>query len=139
MESDRTVTTTINEEKCTGCGLCIPVCPKETISLEHGKARITGNESLNCGHCAAACPEAAISVGMEDPQLARFKTFTAPDRWSLHGEFNIGSLVNLMQSRRSCRNYKDRLVEPDVLEDLVKIGITAPSGSNCQPWAWAPV
>jgi len=136
MEIDRTVTTAIDEEKCIGCGLCILVCPKETIILKNEKACITGNESLNCGHCAAACPEGAITVGMEDPKLARFKAFTAPDRWSPHGEFNIDSLVNLMQSRRSCRNYKDSLVEPDVLEDLVKIGITAPSGSNCQLWSF---
>ncbi|NNL76347.1 MAG: nitroreductase, partial [Desulfobacterales bacterium] len=44
--------------------------------------------------------------------------------------------VNLMQSRRSCRNYLDRPVEKTLLDDLVKIGITAPSGSNCQMWSF---
>jgi len=136
METDRTVTTVIDPEKCIGCGLCIPVCPKETISLEDGKARVTGTESLNCGHCAAACPEGAITVDMLDPLLARFETFTAPDCWVPHGKFDTGTLVNLMQSRRSCRNFKDTLVEPDILEDLVRIGITAPSGSNCQLWSF---
>jgi len=136
MENDRIITTVIDAEKCTGCGLCIPVCPKETISLENDIACVTGEESLNCGHCAAACPEGAISVGMENPELTTFKTFNTPNRWSPHGEFETPALVNLMQSRRSCRNYKDRLVEPDVLEDLVKIGITAPSGSNCQLWSF---
>ena len=136
MENDRTVTTVIDAEICTGCGLCIPVCPKETISLEDGLASITGDESLNCGHCAAACPEGAITVGMEDPELAHFKTFSSSDAWSPHGEFDTGSLVNLMQSRRSCRNFKDKPVSSAVLEDLVKIGITAPSGSNCQLWSF---
>ena len=136
METDRTVTTVIDPEKCIGCGLCIPVCPKETISLENNKARVTGTESLNCGHCAAACPEGAITVGMLDPLLAQFETFTAPDCWVPHGEFDTGTLVNLMQSRRSCRNFKDTWVEPNILEDLVRIGITAPSGSNCQLWSF---
>jgi len=136
METDRTVTTVIDPEKCIGCGLCIPICPKETISLEDGKARVTGAESLNCGHCAAACPEGAITVGMLDPLLAQFETFAAPDCWMPHGEFDTGTLVNLMQSRRSCRNFKDTLVEPNILEDLVRIGITAPSGSNCQLWSF---
>lgn len=136
METDQTVTTVIDPDKCIGCGLCIPVCPKETISLEDGKARVTGAESLNCGHCAAACPEGAITVGMLDPLLEQFETFTVPDCWVPHGEFDTGTLVNLMQSRRSCRNFKDTLVEPNILEDLVRIGITAPSGSNCQLWSF---
>jgi nitroreductase/NAD-dependent dihydropyrimidine dehydrogenase PreA subunit len=136
MKIDRQVTTTIDAAKCIGCGLCISVCPKETITLEDGLARVTGSESLNCGHCAAACPEGAITVGMVDSALAKFNTFSVPDRWSPHGEFDTGSLVNLMQSRRSCRNFIDKPVEPDVLEDLVKIGITAPSGSNCQSWSF---
>jgi nitroreductase/NAD-dependent dihydropyrimidine dehydrogenase PreA subunit len=136
IETDRTVTTVIDPDKCIGCGLCIPVCPKETISLEDGKARVTGAESLNCGHCAAACPEGAITVGMLDPLLEQFETFTVPDCWVPHGEFDTGTLVNLMQSRRSCRNFKDTLVEPNILEDLVRIGITAPSGSNCQLWSF---
>ena len=136
MKKDRTVTTVIDPEKCTGCGLCIPVCPKETISLVDGRARVTGDESLNCGHCAAACPEGAISVGMVDPRQARFSTFIVPETWTPHGGFDTPSLVNLMQSRRSCRNFKGRPVESDILEDLVKIGVTAPSGSNCQAWTF---
>lgn len=136
MKKDRTVTIVIDPEKCIACGLCIPVCPKETISLKDGRARVTGDESLNCGHCAAACPEGAIAVHMVDPELTRFNTFIVPETWIPHGTFDTPSLVNLMQSRRSCRNFKDRPVEQDLLEDLVKIGITAPSGSNCQAWSF---
>ena len=136
MINDQNGSTIIDADKCTGCGCCVPVCPKENITLADGKARITGNESLNCGHCAAACPEDAITVGALNSSLIRFKTFAAPDRWSPHGEFDTGALVNLMQSRRSCRNYKDMAVAPDILEDLIRIGVTAPSGSNCQLWSF---
>ena len=136
MLNKRTVTTIIDEDKCTGCGGCIPVCPKETITLVHGKARITGNESLNCGHCAAACPEDAITVGALDSSSIRFQTVAVSDRWIPHGEFDTGALVGLMQSRRSCRNYKDMMVAPDILEDLIRMGVAAPSGSNCQRWSF---
>jgi nitroreductase len=41
-----------------------------------------------------------------------------------------------MASRRSCRNYLDRPVDRSILEDLVRIGVTAPSGSNSQTWTF---
>ncbi|MEZ4578721.1 MAG: nitroreductase family protein [Desulfobacterales bacterium] len=40
--------------------------------------------------------------------------------------------------RRSCRNYKETPVPASVLEDLVRIGITAPSGTNSQMWTFTP-
>ena len=41
-----------------------------------------------------------------------------------------------MRSRRSCRNFSHKPVPKELLEDLVRIGITAPSGSNCQMWTF---
>jgi nitroreductase len=42
-----------------------------------------------------------------------------------------------MASRRSCRRYTDRPVARDALVDLVKIGATAPSGTNSQGWRFS--
>jgi nitroreductase len=44
-----------------------------------------------------------------------------------------------MGSRRSCRSFIDRPVDRSVLEDLIKIGITAPSGTNSQQWTFTIV
>lgn len=134
--NDRSITTVIDEAACIGCGLCIAVCPKETLSLIDGKAAISGNESLGCDHCAAVCPTGAIQVSAVDASIGRFQTFIADDRWLPHGRFDVAGLVNLMASRRSCRNFTDQPVARALLEDMVKIGVTAPSGSNCQPWTF---
>jgi NAD-dependent dihydropyrimidine dehydrogenase PreA subunit len=52
----------IDEDKCNGCGLCIPNCPEGAIQIIDGKARLVSD--LMCdglGACLGHCPEGAIS------------------------------------------------------------------------------
>lgn len=133
---DKTVTTTIDQDLCTGCGACIEVCPDATLSLENNKAQVTGSESLGCDHCAAVCPEEAITVAAVDRTLSHYQTFKALEDWIPHGQSDTPALVNLLRSRRSCRNFQNRPLEKSILDDLIKVGITAPSGSNCQMWTF---
>jgi NAD-dependent dihydropyrimidine dehydrogenase PreA subunit len=54
---------TIDDEKCNGCGACIPDCPEGALQLIDGKARLISD--LFCdglGACIGSCPEDAISV-----------------------------------------------------------------------------
>ena len=53
----------IDEEKCTGCGLCIPNCPEGAIQIIDNKARLVSD--LMCdglGACLGHCPEGAIEI-----------------------------------------------------------------------------
>ena len=53
----------IDEEKCTGCGDCIPNCPEGALQVIDGKARLISD--LFCdglGACIGTCPVDAISV-----------------------------------------------------------------------------
>jgi Pyruvate/2-oxoacid:ferredoxin oxidoreductase delta subunit len=53
----------INEEKCTGCGECIPGCPEGALQVIDGKARLISD--LFCdglGACIGNCPEGAIEI-----------------------------------------------------------------------------
>ncbi|MEW6332796.1 MAG: nitroreductase family protein [Thermodesulfobacteriota bacterium] len=133
---DRRVTTVIDAERCTGCGLCVKVCPSGTISLRAGRAVVSGDRSLGCGHCAAVCPADAVTVGALDPDFPAYATFDADNRWLPPGDCDTVQLARLMASRRSCRNFRDEPVARPLLEDLVKIGITAPSGTNSQAWTF---
>lgn len=133
---DRSVTVVVDVTKCVGCEACLQVCPSETLSMVDGKAVVTGQESLGCGHCAAVCPTEAICVKALDNAVLDFKTFSHAPHWLPPGEFPLDELVRLMRSRRSCRNFIDQTVPRNMLEDLVKIGQTAPSGSNCQAWTF---
>ncbi len=54
---------TIDEDKCTGCGQCIPGCPEGALQLIDGKARLVSD--LFCdglGACIGECPEGAITI-----------------------------------------------------------------------------
>lgn len=54
---------TIDQDKCTGCGNCIPGCPEGALQIIDGKARLVSD--LMCdglGACLGTCPENAISI-----------------------------------------------------------------------------
>lgn len=60
---------TIDEDKCTGCALCIPGCPEGAIQILEGKARLISD--LFCdglGACLGHCPEGAISIEEREAQ-----------------------------------------------------------------------
>lgn len=133
MENNRIA---IDRDLCTGCGVCISVCPAGTIALVDGKAVASGGESISCGHCEAVCPQGAIHVTALDAEMSRYTTFTAEKRWLPPGKYNTSELVQLMASRRSCRHFTAQAIDRDILEDLIKIGITAPSGTNSQSWTF---
>ena len=53
----------VDEEKCNGCGLCIPSCPEGALQIIDGKARLVSD--LMCdglGACIGECPEGAIEI-----------------------------------------------------------------------------
>jgi nitroreductase/NAD-dependent dihydropyrimidine dehydrogenase PreA subunit len=130
---------TIDRERCNGCGMCIKVCPRQALSLVDGKAARTDRPSFSCGHCEAVCPQNAIRVVSLQDDTGTYRTFTTNKQWLPFGEYDITGLQQLMASRRSCRNYTEQPVDRALLEDLVKIGTTAPSGTNSQQWTFTIV
>jgi len=53
----------IDEEKCTGCGLCIPNCAEGALQIVDGKAKLV--KEIYCdglGACLGHCPEDAITI-----------------------------------------------------------------------------
>jgi NAD-dependent dihydropyrimidine dehydrogenase PreA subunit len=53
----------IDQEKCDGCGLCVPDCPEGALQIIDGKARLVSD--LFCdglGACIKTCPRGAIAI-----------------------------------------------------------------------------
>ena len=59
----------IDEEKCNGCGLCIPNCHEGALKITDGKARIV--KDLFCdglGACLGHCPTGALTIEERDTE-----------------------------------------------------------------------
>ena len=53
----------IDEDKCNGCGLCVPACAEGAIRIENGKARLSADNLCDgLGACLGECPMDAIRV-----------------------------------------------------------------------------
>ena len=55
-------TAVVDEELCSGCEICISLCPYQAISFNPEKKVSVINDALckGCGTCASACPSKAI-------------------------------------------------------------------------------
>lgn len=53
----------IEEEKCNGCGVCIPACVEGALQLIDGKAKLISEKYCDgLGACLGECPEGAIII-----------------------------------------------------------------------------
>ncbi len=53
----------IDEEKCNGCGLCVPACAEGALQIIDGKAKLVSE--IYCdglGACLGECPQGAIII-----------------------------------------------------------------------------
>jgi Fe-S-cluster-containing hydrogenase component 2 len=53
----------IDEELCTGCGLCVTPCAEGAIEIVEGKAHVIREELCDgAGFCLSVCPTGALTV-----------------------------------------------------------------------------
>jgi NAD-dependent dihydropyrimidine dehydrogenase PreA subunit len=53
----------IDEEKCNGCGQCIPACPEGALAIVDGKARLVKESYCDgLGACIGGCPQGALRI-----------------------------------------------------------------------------
>ncbi|MGB5216824.1 MAG: nitroreductase family protein [Smithella sp.] len=124
---------TIDREKCRRDGICAAECPSKIIVQTDRKsfpALIENGEALciNCGHCVTVCPYGALSLSAM-PIAA-----CPPVKENLLGDTEL--LKQFLQTRRSIRSYKAKVVSQKLLKELIETARYAPTAHNVQKVHW---
>jgi NAD-dependent dihydropyrimidine dehydrogenase PreA subunit len=51
-----------DQEKCTGCGQCVEICPVQVIKMEGDFPVVDKDWCIGCGVCAIPCPSSAVKL-----------------------------------------------------------------------------
>ena len=121
---------TLDKNKCTGCGVCMEICPKEAIEVtrtpkadaEKAKpptANIDETKCHYCGICEALCPFAALSIKVNgSPLVPVIKTESFPQ---LIREIKV--------DETKCGLECQEIQEPCPL-DLIKVSVYGSDGKE---------
>jgi heterodisulfide reductase subunit A len=70
LEREPTVARVVGE-LCSGCSICVPLCPYDALSLNAEKiAEVSEALCEGCGTCIASCPSGALTLrNLTDEQM----------------------------------------------------------------------
>lgn len=116
----------IDQGKCTRCGICAEVCPG-IIGMGDDGPQAIRNLCVSCGQCMAVCPQGALN-NVNAP-LANQVVQNTPD-------IDKDTAAQFLRSRRSIRNYQQKVVPRDKIRELLDIARMAPTACNSQGVAY---
>ena len=121
---------TLDKNKCTGCGICMEICPREAIEVTK-TPKIEGKEAKSptvaiseekctyCGMCEALCPFGALSTKINGEhttlfeKIMRWKHINQPSREKLR------EAITEIENYGSCEELKKlkKVVDSDLTFD----------------------
>lgn len=116
----------INYSKCNNCGLCVEVCKDLTLLMKDEKVIVNSKPlfgCIGCGQCVAVCPSDAITINGRTLTMEDFTQLPSKEQRA-----DFQSLYSLLLSRRSVRDFKDKEIPQEVVNEIINGSSTAPMG-----------
>lgn len=111
----------IDEEKCDGCGVCVPSCVEGALQIIDGKARLISETYCDgLGACLGKCPQDAITV--EEREAEEFDEAAVEQfihsKETVDDELPCGcpSTTVTRFERQTASGYPSAEVAPDIAE-----------------------
>jgi nitroreductase/NAD-dependent dihydropyrimidine dehydrogenase PreA subunit len=116
----------VDPEKCSACGICVEACPQDVYELAEAAVASHPERCIACGHCVALCPEDAIEhAAYPEGTIKSLGARKVP---------TVAATETLLRARRSVRNFKDKPVPRETVEELVRRALSSyPSAHNLRP------
>lgn len=113
----------INTDKCIGCSQCVKTCAAHNIELNDKKAEVLSDNCLMCGQCAAICPKEAVTISGYDSEAIQKKE-------NFH--LNPDDVLNVIKFRRTIRQFKDKEIPQNVIDQILEAGRFTHTAKNMQ-------
>lgn len=102
----------IDEDKCVGCGLCIPNCQEGALKIIDGKARLSSEAMCDgLGKCLGSCPMDAITIVQRDAANFEEKTKEQNGGDTMETKHNKGKATGCGCPGTAMQNFEE---EPEM-------------------------
>jgi heterodisulfide reductase subunit A len=146
-------TVKVDESLCSGCGICVAVCPYEAPSLIDKEldgqtdrvSTVDPNKCMGCGTCVAACPLGAVArpgisnteilaqikIGRTKKTTPRLLTFVCD--WCLRADSDVSLLESYPKNVRIVHIPCSGRIDPQMALIAVRSGIDGVLVCGCKP------
>jgi uncharacterized Fe-S center protein len=111
------VSPSIKQKKCVGCGDCVSYCAQGAISLFEEKARIDPKKCVGCGECILVCPNQAIQIQWNQAIPVFLENMVEYTAGVLKGKEAATTFLNFITNVSpacDCYGHADAPIVPDI-------------------------
>ena len=127
-----------DSKNCSGCGLCVGICPVNCIELNNGCGRIDDDMCIRCGLCYYFCPRTYLPVNILNMVQEHTSQIPSPSK--------VGFFSEAYSARTKIKEISDRCQDGGIsstclyyLFDQSKIDCALGASMSENPWRPEPI